>query len=204
VIERRPLSATASGKGIAVEHARLVPAALWTALAMVLAACGSANGNSTSGGGPSPAPPTTSTEVLTEAPADAGTGVVDPTLERPEDLDEVQQYLFDGMASDLQKAADELERGEDPTFTCASVLAYAEEGQTAGLEAPAQKAQEQCGREIPLAWATRQLDTVEATGDVTQSIGECASALVSLDLVEERYTDPRVPELRARADQLCA
>jgi hypothetical protein len=83
-------------------------------------------------------------------------------------------------------------------------LAYAEDDQAAGLEPAAQKAQEQCGREIPPAWATRQLDTVQSMDDVAKSIGECASALVSLDLVEEGYTDPRVTALRARADQLCA
>ena len=128
---------------------------------------------------------------------------MDPTLERPDNLETFQRFVFDGMASGLQEAADKLGRGEDPTFSCTSVLAYAEGDETTGLEAAVQKAQEQCGREIPIAWATRQLDAAEATGDIAESIGECASTLVSLDLVQERYSDPRVTELRTRANQLC-
>ncbi len=181
-----------------MDRVQLAPLAVVTTLAITLAACGSGDRTSSSTGGPSPTAPT-SDPAATTGPA----GVVDPTLERPDDLDTVQQFVFDGMASGLQEAADELAQGEDPTLTCAMVLAYAEGEETAGLEAAAQKAQEQCGREIPIAWATRQLDTVEATGDVSQSVGECATALVSLDLVEERYTDPRVTALRSRADQLC-
>ncbi|MGY1640640.1 hypothetical protein ACI782_05830 [Geodermatophilus sp. SYSU D00703] len=174
--------------------------ALSTVLTIALAACGSGDENSASAGRTSPTESTSTSAAATET----GTGLIDPTLERPENLDPVQQFAFDGMASGLREAVDELERGEDPTISCTSVLAYAEGGDTTGLEAAVQKAQEQCGREIPIAWATRQLDTVEATGDIGESIGECASALVSLDLVEERYTDPRVTELRTRADQLCA
>jgi hypothetical protein len=187
-----------------VDSALLRPVTVVATVVITLAACTSGDASNGSAEEPSPPGPTSSTPASTEAAGAETAGVVDPTLERPDDLDTLQQFLFDGMATDLQKAADELERGEDPTFSCASVLAYAEEGRTAGLEAAAQKAEEQCGREIPIAWATRQLDAVEATGDLAQSVGECASALATLDLVEERHTDSRVTALQARADQLCS
>jgi hypothetical protein len=169
--------------------------ALLTTLAMTLAACGSADGDGNSA---------EQSPTETVSSPEASTGVVDPTLERPDNLNSVQQFVFDGMASNLQEAADKLERGEDPTFSCTSVLAYAEGDATTGLEEAAQKAREQCGREIPIAWATLQLDTVEATGNVAESIGECASAIVSLDIAQARFTDSRVSELRTRADQICA
>jgi hypothetical protein len=171
-------------------------ALLLAALTTAVAACGSGVGDDTSTAeGPAPAGATSSTA--------ASTGSVDPTLERPGDLDMVREFVFEGMATYLQEAADRLGRGEDPTFSCAGVLAIAEGEETAGLEAAATKAREQCGREIPIEWAARQLDAVEAEGDIARSIGECASVAVALDTVQDRFTDPRVDELRDRENQLC-
>lgn len=169
---------------------------LLAALTTAVTACGSGVGDDTGTAvGPTPAGATSSTA--------ASTGSVDPTLERPGDLDVVQEFVFEGMASYLYEAADALGRGEDPTFSCAGVLALAEGDQTAGLEAAAAKAREQCGREIPIEWAARQLDAVEAEGDIAQSIGECASVAVALDTVQERFTDPRVDALRDRESRVC-
>jgi hypothetical protein len=129
-------------------------------------------------------------------------GVVDPTLERPANLDSLQRFAFDGMASGLQQAADKLARGEDPTFSCVSVLVYADDP-TTGLDAAAEKAKAQCGREIPIAWAVHELDAAEAKPDGSPAISECASAHVALDTVDRRFTDSRVSDLRLRAARVC-
>jgi hypothetical protein len=147
---------------------------------------------------------TTSSQLpLDVAPVPPTTpGLVDPTLERPAGLNSIQTVFFDQLQSDLQLAADRLGRGEDPTFQCVSVLVTAGTYESSFAGA-ATKAQEQCGREIPLAWVGHELDSAAAKGDPIDAIMECAMAKVSLDSVEEHFTDPRVGELRARSDQVC-
>jgi hypothetical protein len=148
---------------------------------------------------------TTSSQVpLEDAPPPPITapGTIDPTLERPAGLDSIETVFFDQLQSDLQLAADRLDRGEDPTFQCVSVLVSADTYESSFAGA-ATKAREQCGREIPLAWAAHQLDSAAALGDPIDAIVECATAKVSLDFVEDRFADPRVGELRTRSDQVC-
>jgi hypothetical protein len=176
------------------QHRRTI-AALLPLFAAGLMACGGPT-TADAGSGASPA------SASAAAPA-AGTGV-DPTLEEPAGLGGVDRFAFDGMASGLREAAGKLERGEDPTFACVRVIVHAEGESAAAMPDAARTALEQCGREIPLGWATRQLDAVEATGNLSQSIGECAHAQVSLDEVAERFTDPRVDEQRARLADLCS
>lgn len=150
---------------------------------------------------------TTSSQVPLEdaapPPPITAPGAVDPTLERPSGLDAIETVFFDRLQSDLQLAADRLDRGEDPTFQCVSVVVTAQTYER-GFGAAATKAQEQCGREIPLAWAAHQLDTAATAGDPIDAIVECATAKVTLDSVEQHFADPRVGELRARSDQVCA
>ncbi len=134
-------------------------------------------------------------------PVAAPAGVVDPVLQRPDGLTGTEAFAFDGMASGLTGAADALARGEDPTLQCVGVLVFAERPEGAAMPDAAAKAAEQCGREIPLVWADRQLDIVEGRDDLAASIGECARAQVALDQVRQRFTDPRVDELQARSDR---
>jgi len=147
---------------------------------------------------------TTSSQVPLEEPPPPITapGTVDPTLERPSGLDSIQTVFFDQLQSDLQLAADRLGRGEDPTFQCISAMVAADTYERSFGNA-ATKAHEQCGREIPLAWAAHQLDSAAALGDPIDAIVECATAKISLDTVEERFADPRVGELRTRSEQVC-
>ncbi|MGD9529905.1 hypothetical protein [Pseudonocardia sp.] len=136
-------------------------------------------------------------------PADVVT-TIDPTLEQPSGLSRIEKIRFEEMSTNLKEAADLVNGGENPTFACVSVLVHAESDSADALAGAATKATEQCGREIPIAWADHQLDAVAATGDVTRSIGECATAMVSLDQVTKRFQDPRVDQLRARAAELCS
>jgi hypothetical protein len=128
--------------------------------------------------------------------------VVDPALEKPAGLDRGESVFFDEMQSDLQLAVDRLNRGEDPTSQCIGVLVTAD-GFSDGFGGAAQKATEQCGREIPVAWAASRLDAAAAHDDPFDAIVECATAKVTLDRVEERFADARVGELRARSEQVC-
>jgi hypothetical protein len=168
-------------------------AALLVTLAAGLTACAAAPASAAD---PAPAP--------AAAPAADVVTMIDPTLEQPTGLGPVDKIRFEEMSSNLKEAADLVNGGEDPTFACVSVLVHAESGSADALAAAATKATEQCGREIPIAWADHQLDAVAATGDVTRSIVECATAMVSLDQVTKRFQDPRVDQLRARAAELCA
>ncbi|MGE3289338.1 MAG: hypothetical protein AB7J32_25020 [Pseudonocardia sp.] len=166
-------------------------AALLVTLAAGLTACAAAPASAAD---PAPA----------AAPAADVVTMIDPTLERPTGLSGIDKITFEQLSANLKEAADLVNGGEDPTFACVSVLVHAESDSADALGAAATKATEQCGREIPIAWADHQLDAVAATGDVTRSIGECATAMVSLDQVTKRFQDPRVDQLRARAAELCS
>jgi hypothetical protein len=136
------------------------------------------------------------------APLPTPTGIIDPNLQEPANLDRGQQYFFDQISSDLRQAADMLSRGKDPTRACIGVLVTAD-GYAAGFEDAAKKATEQCGREIPIAWASNQLDAAAAKNDRFDAVHECVAVSLALDSVEKRFSDPRVSELRARSGQVC-
>jgi hypothetical protein len=146
--------------------------------------------------------PAVTTSADRAMPPPAPVGIIDANLEEPANLDRGQQRFFDGMSSDLRQAVDMLNRGTDPTSSCISVLVTAD-GFATGFEDAAKKATEQCGREIPIAWASNQLDVAAAKNDRLEAMHECVAVTVTLDSVEKRFSDPRVGELRARSNQIC-
>lgn len=149
------------------------------------------------------AAPTTPAAAPAPTAVTAPATTIDATLDRPSGLDAVERFAFDGMARGLQSAVDKVSQGQDPTFECVPVLVHAEGTSASAFPEAARKAVEQCGREIPLTWASLQLDEAEQAGGLTQAIGECAFAKVSLDNVAKRFTDPRLDALRTRSAEVC-
>lgn len=121
-----------------------------------------------------------------------------------------QEYVAARLKENLAEAKAKLAAGDDPKFSCVSVLTYSEQLTNITIEEVktlVKDAQQACGHDIPLTFVEKTLTQIESappTDPPTAFVGECASVEFLLaDLMPRHPNDSAIAAANERFKKRC-